>query len=38
MTRDVVTVGPDTSVRELLVILDEHGISGAPVRAAAGEA
>ena len=31
MTRDVITVTPQTSMRELQVILREHRISGAPV-------
>jgi CBS domain-containing protein len=31
MQRDVITVGPDTSVRELADLLAEHKISGVPV-------
>jgi CBS domain-containing protein len=31
MQRDVITVGPDTTVRELAEILAEHKISGVPV-------
>ncbi len=31
MTTQVITVGPDTSVRELALLLSERGISGVPV-------
>jgi CBS domain-containing protein len=31
MRRRVVTVGPDTRLRELLRVFDEHSITGAPV-------
>ena len=31
MTRDVITVTPDTSLRELAQILAEHHINGVPV-------
>ena len=31
MTRDVITVSPSTTVKALCKILDEHGITGAPV-------
>ena len=31
MTTRVITVGPDTSVRDLAVLLSERGISGVPV-------
>ncbi len=37
MQRDVVTVGPETTVRELTRILSEGGISGVPVVTDAGE-
>ncbi len=36
MTRAVVTVAPDTSVREIARLLWDHGISGVPVVDAAG--
>lgn len=36
MTRSVVAVAPDTSVRELLMLLEEHDISGVPVQAGNG--
>jgi CBS domain-containing protein len=36
MQRDVTTVGPETSVRELTRILSDHGISGVPVVTASG--
>ena len=37
MTRDVVTVAPDTPLREVAELLVEHGISGVPVCNRAGE-
>ncbi len=37
MTRDVITVGPRTTVEELARLLIEHHISGAPVVDDAGE-
>lgn len=36
MTADVVTLTPETSVEDALRLLDEHGISGAPVVDAEG--
>ncbi len=36
MQRDVTTVRPDATVRELVRVLSERGISGAPVRDAEG--
>jgi CBS domain-containing protein len=33
MTRDVVTVDPDTPVRDIAVLMREKRISGIPVRA-----
>jgi CBS domain-containing protein len=36
MQREVTTVGPETSVRELTRVLSDHGISGVPVVTASG--
>lgn len=36
MTTPVVTVGPDTSLKEIIALLMEHGVSGLPVVAADG--
>jgi CBS domain-containing protein len=37
MTKDVVTIGPEASLKDVATLLAEHGISGLPVVGARGE-